>query len=354
MPEALARAMQVILHFREIEFDLELTFLAPPQSDDFSNWRAWAYAAKAKATKIMEETYIKISGASEPKPTWVKHYTHMKHLVRRLSIIASASAIDWIVEETSEGFQFDPIRPGKYAESAILLRVPHIAVISATVRPKTLYMSGIGKENFTFKEFPSDFNKKDCPIYYVPTQRVDYNHKDLSQLWIRLDQVLARRRDRKGIIHTISYTRRDEVMASSRYADSMLINQRGDPPTSMVDLFRASGPGTILVSPSVGTGYDFPGKDCEFQFICKIPYPPPSKIVSAREEDDKEYRPYIAMQTLVQIFGRGARFKGDRSENIIGDDNMRWFWPRYSHLAPRWFHGFYEERARLPQPLPLL
>ena len=31
--------------------------------------------------------------------------------------------------------------------------------------------------------------------------------------------------------------------------------------------------GTVLVSPSVSTGYDFPGRECEWQFICKVPFP---------------------------------------------------------------------------------
>lgn len=353
-PDALARAMQVILHFREIEKDLEILFLGPPQSEDFLNWKAWAFAAKRKAQMVMEETLLKITSSSDPKPSWVKHYTHMKNLVRRLAVIATANAKDWIVEETEEGFKFDPIRPAKYAESALLFRIPHISVITATGRPKTLYMMGVSKENFNFHEFPSDFNPKDCPIYYIPTMRVDYKTKDLSMLWTRLDQIMSRRRDRKGIVHTVSYARRDEIMATSRYADSMIINVKGEPPTEMIDLFRLSGPGTTLVTPSVGTGYDFPGKDCQWQFVCKIPYPPPSKIVEAREADDKEYRPYIAMQTMVQMFGRGARYKGDICENFICDDHLKWFLPRYSHLAPKWFHGFFQERSVLPRPLEVL
>ena len=72
-------------------------------------------------------------------------------------------------------------------------------------------MIGIGKENFEFKEFDSDFDRKRCPIYYLPTMRVDKNNTDLRMLYMRLDQIAAKRRDRKGIIQTVSYQRQEDV-----------------------------------------------------------------------------------------------------------------------------------------------
>jgi Rad3-related DNA helicase len=130
----------------------------------------------------------------------------------------------------------------------------------------------------------------------------------------------------------------------------MIINERGEPPSDVIELFRNSGPGTILVSPSVGTGYDFPQDDCRWQFMTKIPFEPPSKIVKAREADDPEYRSYQAMQALVQAFGRDMRSKTDWSERFIGDDHLEWFLPRYGHLAPRSFHAFFRRVSVVPQP----
>lgn len=349
-PEALARAMQVILNNKEITENLKLDFPPANEALEFINWKKWASEAKAVAEVAMLAAQARIAGLADPKTSWVRHFTHMRNLTRRLATIATASAKDWIVDEREGGYQFDPIRPGKYAEAALLLRVPRIVFVSATLRPKTMYMCGIGKDNFTFKEFDSDFDPKRCPIYYVPTMRVDARNPDNSMLWMRLDQIASKRRDRKGIVHTVSYTRRDEIKSTSRFADSMFINPKGEAPTEMIEDFRNGPPGSILVSPSVGTGYDFPKKDCEWQFMCKIPFQPPSKIVKAREADDREYRSYQAMQKMVQAFGRGMRSKDDSCENFIGDEHMSWFLPRYGHLAPASFHGFYKTVNILPQP----
>lgn len=348
-PEALARAMQVTLHHKEINDNLKLEF--PSEPDQFSSWKPWAANARALAEEAQIAAAARIQGIASPKSSWVRHFTHMRNLNRRLATIATANMKEWVVEEAKEGYQFDPIRPGRYAESTLLLKIPKIIVVSATLRPKTMYMIGIGKDNFTFREFETDFDRKRCPIYYIPTMRVDSRNPDLRMLWMRLDQIAAKRRDRKGIVQTVSYQRQNDVKAASRFYESMFLNPKGEAPTEMIEEFRqAPREGSILVSPSVGTGYDFPGTACEWNFLCKIPFEPPSVVLRAREADDPEYRSYKAMQKMVQIFGRGMRSKNDRCENMIADDHMEWFVPCYGHLAPASFFKFYKTVTVLPQP----
>lgn len=350
-PDAVAKAMQVTLSDNEITKVLGLDY--PQGYDVFSCWKVWAHYAKDVAQDRINEQKYKIATVSSPKATWVKELYHLNSLLRKLSILSTARPEDWIVEEVAANneFQFDPVRPARYAESTLLLQTPRIIIVSATLRPKTLYMLGIGKINYDFFEFESDFSQKRCPIYWVPTMRVDARTPDLSQLWARLDQVIARRQDRKGIIHTISYARQQDVLSKSRFSKNMLINSKGIPATSMVEIFRASKPGTILVSPSVATGYDFPGKDCEWQCIAKIPFPDGrTKINKARNADDSEYGAYQAMQTMVQSFGRGMRSKDDACEGFIFDDHLRWFLPRFRHLAPNSFYRLFREVSVLPQP----
>lgn len=350
-PDALSRAVQVVLNHREIEEGLQISFLPFPEADSFENWKAWAVEARALAQIALAAAQRRIAGLSDPKPTWVKHFTHMRNLTRKLATLSTARPKDWVVEEIEKGFQFDPIRPGRYSESTLLLRIKHIGVVSATLRPKTIFMIGVGKDNFTFKEFNSDFNPKRCPIYYIPTMRVDANNANrMATLWNRLDQIIAKRRDRKGIIHTVSYMRQQDILKSSRFAASMIINAKGEPPTETIETFMDSGPGTNLVSPSVGTGYDFKDDYCRWQFMCKIPFDPPSKVLKAREADDSEYRAYRAMQAMVQAFGRDVRSNKDWSERFIADQHLDWFLPRFGHLAPSSFHGFFRRVETVPPP----
>ena len=347
--EALCRTMQVILNHKEIEDNLKLDFPVGAD-DDFGTWKCWASAAKGVAEVAMIAAQARISGLSDPKLSWVRHFTHMRNLFRRLSTLAAASPKDWIVEQIEDGYQFDPIRPARYAEAALLLRVPRIIFVSATLRPKTMFMCGLPKEAFDFCEFNSDFDPARCPIYYVPTMRVDARTPDRSLLWMRLDQWLARRQDRKGLIQTTSYQYQKEVQQFSRFSDRMLLNERGEPTTRIIEQYLQSAPGTSLVSPSVGRGYDFKGDAARYNVILKLPFEPPSKILKAREEDDREYRPYKTFQKLVQQLGRDMREKEDWSERAIFDDHYSWFGPRYGHLAPRSFHAFVRTTSILPQP----
>lgn len=375
VPEQLASAMRIELNHKELEETLGIDFPVnlrdtkewDPDLNAFNMriWKGWARDAKITVEQEMIDTYNKIKQSHEPKQAWVRHFSHMKNLVRRLAIIVTATVENWVVDDREQGYVFDPIAPARYAEAVMLLRVPSIIFVSATNRPKTLHLSGISRgsysrqmvdgsietENYVFQEYDSDFNPADCPIYYIPTQRVDNKHPDRSMLWHRLDQWLSPRQDRKSTVHTISYARKEEILSVSRFAHKMIFNERGEPTAKLVEDFKAAGPGSILISPNIGRGYDLADDLCESQFLCKIPFEPPSKIVKAREHYDKEYRGYKAMQYIVQAAGRGNRHKGDRCDFAIPDDNMTWFLPQHSHLAPRSFHKRFKMVDVVPRPL---
>jgi ATP-dependent DNA helicase DinG len=345
---AVSRSMQVTIGHRERDKDICLD--PPVNVEDMATWREWAVEARALIEPEYKRALDVLRNNAHALPAQVRYALHMRHLHRRLNVLVAANPKNWIVEELEKAFQFDVIRPGRYTESALFFRVPSVVIVSATLHRKTLFMLGQSADSFDFREFPSDFDPKDSPIYYLPTMRVDKRAASLGMLWLRLDQVAAARRDRKGIVHTISYSRRDEILTQSRYAASMFVNEKGEAPTEMIHLFKDATDGSILVSPSVGQGHDFPGPACEWQILVKIPFPPPSAIQTARTKDDPEYPYYQAVQKMVQIFGRATRYRGDRCENFIFDEHFGWFMRKHGHLAPKSFHGFVKTVDRLPQP----
>ena len=123
----------------------------------------------------------------------------------------------------------------------------------------------------------------------------------------------------------------------------------------MIARFRSAGPGAVLVSPSVTTGVDFPGRACEFQIILKVPWPDArTPVVAARTVKDKSYPAYVAMQDLVQAVGRGMRSEEDQCETLILDDHVKWFIHQYRHFAPQWFLDAYRSVLTIPAPPPRL
>jgi len=159
------------------------------------------------------------------------------------------------------------------------------------------------------------------------------------RLWVtRIDQILDRRQDRKGIIHTVSYARRDYLMAHSRHR-SMMLSHTSANTSEVVNQFRLAKSPCVLVSPVITSGYDFPGAECDYIIIGKIPYPDTrSPLYQARTKTDSDWGAFLAMETIVQLSGRGTRSEEDKCEVLIVDDNWTWFWPRYKQFAPRWFH----------------
>ena len=174
-------------------------------------------------------------------------------------------------------------------------------------------------------------------------------------LWLgRMDQIIAGRGDRKGIIHSVSYQRRDEIMKGSAYAKWMVGNNPEDTAATM-EWFKASKPPLILVSPSVTTGYDFPGQDCEYQIISKVPYPDTRpKVMQARAKADPLYGPYLTVQTLIQSTGRGMRYPEDQCENMLVDDHISWMLASHRDQFTDWWLKLYHRANMIPDPPPAL
>lgn len=352
--------MQIRISQHEAESILKLDFPDHADAEFFSTWKLWAAHAREVAQKKMKDAQRKMQDP-DPKASHVRAFTHLRNLVRRLSILATANPLNWIVDQTTkpDGYQFDPIHPGRYLESSLLLKVPDVTFMSATLTMKTMFMIGIGRHLFEMREYPSEFDPSRCPIYYVPTMKVDSQAHSLAPLWARLDEFAKPRRDRNGLVQTVSFARRDDAIHHSEALqramrdDKLFYNSRGEPPTEVIEHFVNAYPGAVLVSPSIGQGFDFKGRRAEWQFITKIPFPPPSKVLNARCDKsmggDPEHAHYLAWQKLVQMAGRVMRDHRDRGETVIADDHLQWF-IRYRHLAPKSFQQFFKAVPVLPPP----
>ena len=210
------------------------------------------------------------------------------------------------------------------------------------------------------------------PLYHLPTVRMKHGITQDQMLWWvnKIDQIVDRRTDRKGILHTVSYKRAEFFLQHTRHLDIAFL----PPAISLRDAVAAfkgdtdefrrgqlggairdrliSGQIKLLISPALSTGFDFPGDSCRYQIIGKVPFPDTrSKVLKAREKIDKDYGPYVAMQQIVQMCGRGMRSADDWCENFIIDDNWTWFITVYKGFAPAWFLNGCRFVNSIPPPL---
>lgn len=334
--DELSNAVQIRISEHEIG---EMLWSKFPKDVDLAQWKPWATMLRGRADAKAKELKLKILTSRDPKQTWVKEMNHYANLRRKLGSLAVINPTNWVRDEWEYGWQFDCINPARYAESLLFLKIPKVSLLSATIRPKTMKMLGI-HDDFEFREFPAIFDPKRSPLIKVPCVKVDAKMSPTDEaVWLmRGDQIIQRRLDRKGTFHTVSYVRRNKVVGTSQFKDIFVTNKEGETAAKMVDRFKVANAPSVLVSPSISTGYDLSYDQCRYQIIGKVPWPDTrSKLSQARQELDHDYGAHIAMQTLEQQCGRGMRAEDDWVENLIIDDHAGWFLRKKGHLASKSF-----------------
>lgn len=321
-------------------------------SNDPLYWSAWASKHKTQVSRILE-ALKEGSDIDTPETRYkFKMFTKLNRTLGQMSIAEK----DWIVELGSNKVRIEPLWPHQFVEPYLLSQTPKVVFSSATMRPKLFGLLGI--EEFDFFEYPSPFDVKNRPVWYVPTawMRYDMDYTDKLRIVRAVDQIIAKRLDRKIIIPTTSFALQKFLEGHSRFSQYMYTNSKTSEGRSntgdTLEYFRAAKAPAILVSPSISTGVDFPNDECETIIIIKVPFPDISSATyKARSADDSEYGPYIAAQTIVQMAGRGMRSEGDRCETIILDKAYGPLQHRYAHLFPKWFLTAVHKSDILPTPL---
>lgn len=292
----------------------------PPKS--LKGWKRWA-AAKLDALA---------PAAGDPDDLRVRR----RHLTEALTQIASMDET-WAWDIQYDGsVVFEPtvprlLLPLLYDKAT----APKIVYLSATITRSTLRLLDIPDDQVTFQIMKSRFPVERRPVYLVESCRVDHKMGDIDKAyWLsRIDKIIKHRRDRKGIIHSVSYLRAQDILAASKYRGIMIAPRRASELAAAVATFRTAKAPVILLSPSIATGWNFPYREAEYQILAKMPFPDTrSHIVKARIEATEGYRDHLTATTVEQTAGRIVRAEDDQGETFIVDDHARWFIPRARDL----------------------
>ena len=357
--EQLTMALTIILDHEQLESVMKAANVepAPAPGSPLGQWRAFAKNAMPIAKALFDQ--VKRNGGNH---NWLRVIDSIKSTLTRISTVPDT----WILDESKHGeTSFAPLWPTDYAEEILFRGIEKILLLSATLVPKTLELLGIPNDQYTFISAAHAFDPRRSPVYLFGASRIDYRSTpgQLAEMVGRMDAIIGRRLDRKGIIHTVSYDRANFILMHSEH-NGLMIAPRGKMLHDSLKLFRESPPPRILISPAVTTGYDFPGSQAEFQFIIKVPFiDARSPIMKARSAADPEYLPYLTAQILTQTCGRLMRGPDDRSETFILDTHANWFLkPKatgvsttrsrggFRHLFPAWFLNQVQYPSSQPKP----
>lgn len=348
-------ALEAHLSVYLVRSDIESMGITVPRQDiGWPEWQAWAGRAIPVVAAVLDQlseevNELRSTGRVVPG-SLSRRLRTVKSVARGLGSLSSAAG-RWVIQEVYHGWRFTPLWLAEYS-GTVFQNAPKVMLMSAILSEKTMDSLGVTSEAREIVSVGSSFPSQNTPVWHVPSVRINYSTDSYGlSLWLaRIDQIIERRLDRKGIVFTVSYKRRDLLLQRSRFADIMVSHSTRDV-TEMVRRFKAMDPPAVLVSPAVTSGWDFPGLD--YIVVGKIPYPDTQDpVIVARQESDKEWSSFMAMETLVQECGRGTRSQSDRCEVLIVDDSWRWYWPKYRKYAPKWF----QERVRgslesVPDPL---
>jgi Rad3-related DNA helicase len=245
---------------------------------------------------------------------------------------------DWVAEETKDGITYSPVWAHAYAEQVLFRGIKRVILVSATITKAEAKYLGIPADQVDYLEMPSAFEPKRRPFIYVPTTRVDRNMVEgqWNLLMAKVDRVIKARLDRKGIFHSRSYRYAAKIYHSSDHRSIMVTHPDSRTLRQAVDVHRRNEPPSLLVSPSVEQGFDFPGLECTYQIILKVPFPDMrSPVMKARGKSDPAYMNHLAATSITQMTGRGMRRTLDICETFIFDDH--WMWFRNATPFARWF-----------------
>ncbi len=330
----------------------------PESADQWENWRTWADVSTPIAEEQVSrmEAELKQYKSSGSVPSRISRaYRTAKSLVAKLERLSSMSE-DWVIQRTYHGYRFVPKWVDAYS-GHLFQDVPKVVLMSAILSHKSCDYLGVPKNGQrSWIEMGSQFPPENTPIWHIPTARINYRTDDSgTTMWAaRIDQIIQRRLDRKGIIFTVSYERARLLMSRSRFRDIMVMHNTSDV-VQVIEKFKQAKSPLVLLSPSVTTGYDFPANlyNIKYLIVGKIPYPDTNNpVTKARHEDDKEWSSYLAMETLIQECGRATRSSADRCEVLLLDDNARWFLYSHKSFAPKWFMARYRGSLdSVPDPL---
>lgn len=268
---------------------------------------------------------------------------------------------DWLRHPEEDRITFEPLWPHERAEELLFRGAEKVVLMSATMQPAQLRYLGIEEGEYDFFDGGSPLPVARRPIYHVPLARLSrHTAPEVWAMWAEMiDQIIDARLDRKGLIHTISYDRAAFLLSRSRHAKRMLVHERGQTARAVAS-FKDMPAGHLLVSPAIGTGWNFPFCAANYQIIGKFPWAPTSPIIEARNLHDGAYDKQLAVNDLVQLSGRCMRDPKDYCETFIVDDHVDWIRKAFRQFFPSYWLAAYRSlgmtgfgKINWPRPLPL-
>lgn len=300
---------------------------------------------------VKEEYLEDIEGA-------IKKEKEIKEIVKKCDFLSKAignienyfflkDSVEWVsqahfsVDGSVGGFEIKPVTIEKLTESLFQrLAKKKVIMMSATIGDPLRFAKSLGikENNFEFIDIPSTFPIENRPFVKLPVCSMKYSEmeKNLPKIAEACDDILDMFPEQNGIIHSVSFKNAFYLKNHMRNSNRILIHDQKNKELILENFKNAKN--KVLVSPSLIEGFDFKGKQSEFQIFIKVPYLSLSdKVVKRRLELDEEWYVNCAILQILQGVGRSVRSEKDVATTFCLDNNINFLLHKYKHLFTKDF-----------------
>ncbi len=237
-----------------------------------------------------------------------------------------------------------PMDAGPYFDELVGKNASLRVYMSAYPGPKTVFCRelGLDPQRVAWLRLKSPFAVEHRPIHILGAGSLAKQHQEanLPGALRLLVKIAKAHGDERGIVHTHSYQLADAAESAMRAAGlgNRLVYPEDADSRDEALRTHAAAPGAILISPSVGEGFDFRGDLARWQVILKCPWASlGDKHTEALATRDPEWYRSEAVKSLLQTCGRVCRSDDDHGATYILDEDVKRLLRDTRDQLPKWF-----------------
>lgn len=319
--------------------------ISPPRYK--TKFEAWVEWARNAISQIVPELHTL---EKELASDWAtvdfevfRRKQQLERLLAKLRFFVAEVDKNWVWYPSTDRWVFKPVWVARYANAALWKHTKKVLGMSATILDSRQVSVNVGlaTKGIRYAALPSPFPKENRPVFYEPCANVV--HKNMSvalpRLVHALEGIIAKHKDDRILVHTVSYKVRDYLV--NHVADRRIITHTSMNRAQVLEAFKASDKPLVLLSPSMDRGVDLPDDECRVVVIAKLPYPDLSdpqvnKRVHASADGGRWYA-HKTISTVIQMSGRACRSKEDHAITYVLDEQFGKVYRENKGMFPRWF-----------------
>ena len=285
----------------------------------------------------------RIKGNTRDYKRAMSRYSKYQKLARNLTLMQRAGldteqGKPWVFDKIGSVYKVRPVFVADYTKY-LFGDVDKVVLMTATMNRDDVERLGI--DDYDIIEVDSVYEPKRRPVYYRPVGRMSSASEPslMPSMIDEIDTIIGAHmaKQHKGIIHTVSYKRAEIIKNSSKYKRLMMTHGASDK-NEIIRKFKESEEASILISPSILEGEDFPHDQCRYVIMPKVPYLSlGDKVVRERLSEDPNWYTWKAVSDIIQGSGRGMRNEKDFCSIYILDAMFEEIARKHSEDIPQWF-----------------